>query len=158
MTFKILTMKTLNLLLSLSIFTLVVSCTEKNGSQDNMPAASQTETMPDDPTTASTEETEDLPEFKIVVQSVDGKTTWVAEKDLVLKPGDKFRFTAEHNLESGPGFHGLDVKLLKISRQVNRGMPFSAVVEIPADAQDGEYPVECQFHAAHVGTKLKIKK
>lgn len=95
-------------------------------------------------------------EILFKVESVGGKTHWIPEQFEVIQ-GETVKITAEHNLPAGFAFHGFEIPALGIQKQVNRGQPLVLEVKIPSDLAVGEHPVNCQFHAAHVGSKLIVK-
>lgn len=89
------------------------------------------------------------------VKEADGKTHW-EPATVEVHPGEKVRFELTHEIPEGPAFHGFSIPALKVAKQVNRGEPLNVDVDIPADMKDGEYPITCQFHPAHVGAKLIV--
>jgi len=95
-------------------------------------------------------------EVSLKVEAVDGKTHWIPEKFDVIQ-GETLKIKLEHNLPAGFAFHGFEIPVLNIHQQVNRGTPLVLEVKIPSDLAVGEYPVNCQFHAAHVGSSLVVK-
>lgn len=88
-------------------------------------------------------------------KEADGKTHWVPET-VEVHPGEKVRFELTHEIPDGPAFHGFSIAALKVAKQVNRGEPLRVEVDIPADMKEGEYPITCQFHPAHVGAKMVV--
>ncbi|MEO5667001.1 MAG: cupredoxin domain-containing protein, partial [Bdellovibrionota bacterium] len=85
-------------------------------------------------------------EVVMKVESIDGKTHWEPERVEAVQ-GESFKLKFEHNLAAGFPFHGIEIPVLGITKQVNRGQPVEVDVTIPADLKPGEYPIRCQFHA-----------
>lgn len=102
------------------------------------------------------EATEKLAEYTLKVESKDGKTLWTPPT-IEVKQGEKFILKMEHDVPKGFAFHGVEIADLKIRFQVNRGHHMQTNVEIPQDMKPGEYEIKCQFHPAHVSSKLIVK-
>lgn len=145
------------LLLSAFIF-----CTKKTES-----TSSETETVHAEDAVADTPEMNDTQTaesadkqyahtYEIDVKKINEATSWAPE-DFKAEPGTTVLFVVKHNLEGGPDFHGFSIPALGIVRQINRGTTENIEVTIPADMAPGEYPINCQFHPAHVGSKLIIE-
>lgn len=94
-------------------------------------------------------------EVKMEAVKKDGKTHWMPET-VEVHPGEKVRFVLDVKTEGEPNFHGFSIPVLKVTTQVNRGKTSNVDVDIPADMKEGEYPIVCQFHPAHVAAKMIV--
>ncbi len=89
------------------------------------------------------------------VEKIGDKTHWVPES-VEVKPGEKLKIKALYDLEGGFEFHGLAIPELKIAKKVERKKPFEMNIEVPTTGVK-ELSVNCQFHPAHVGAKIRVK-
>lgn len=94
-------------------------------------------------------------EISIHTEKVGDAVHWMPAK-IEVKQGEKVRFIAKHELEGGFDFHGFEIPALNIKQQVDRKKPLSLEVTVPETLKVGEYPINCQFHKAHVGAKLVV--
>ena len=95
--------------------------------------------------------------IEMKVEKIDGKATWIPGK-IEVTPGEMVRLKVDYSLDGGFEFHGFSIQALNLVAKVDRNKPFVVDKQIPSEMKEGEYPISCHFHPAHVGATLVVKK
>lgn len=88
-------------------------------------------------------------------ETVGGKTHWMPEK-LDVTAGETLVLIFQHNLATGPDFHGVLIPEFKLTEKIMRSKEARFNVTVPADIAEKEIMIKCQFHPAHQPAHLNV--